>query len=235
MNCVWAVFEGGRLSEELYGEPYFEGRHSNYWWTVGNYGNLKCFPHWREILRLIRRFKLGGKLLDIGCAYGFFVDAALDHFEAYGIDISQFAVRKSKRCCRGSIFRASAISLPFKEESFDVVTILDTLEHIPQLDQCLKDVTRVLKGEGVLFLQLPNPLIWTYICGRLCSCVGFEDETHINDFGLQQWRRILIEHGLELQKCLGMVAFASRRVRFLLKSKKAASLFPELWMIAKKC
>lgn len=228
------MFERERLSEELYDESYFEGRSSNYWWTVGNYGNLKRFPHWREILRLIRRFKLGGKLLDIGCAYGFLVDAALGHFEACGVDVSRFAVRKSKRCCRGSIFRASAISLPFKDESFDVVTILDTLEHIPQLDQCLRDVTRVLKDEGVLFLQLPNPLIWTHLCGRLCSNGGFEDETHINDFGLQQWRRILMGYGLELWKCLGMVAFASRSVRFLLKSGKAAALFPELWMIAKK-
>ena len=223
------------MSEDLYHESYFEGRSSNYWWTVGSYGRLKHFPHWEEILKLIRRLKIKGKLLDIGCAYGFLVDLASDYFDAYGIDISKFAIGKSKECCRGGISRASAVNLPFKDESFDVVTILDTLEHIVPLDPCLRDVIRVLKDGGTLFLQLPNPLIWSQFCGRLCSYVGFKDETHINDFGVRQWRKILAKHDLKLQKVFGMVAFASRRVHFLLKSRKVASLFPELWMIAKKC
>lgn len=219
-----------QVGKSLYGEAYFEGRGSNYWWTVGSYENLEQFPHWEKMLKFIREFKAGGRLLDIGCAYGFLVNAAARNFESCGIDVSQFAVKKSKEYCRGNVSRASAVNLPFKNESFDVVTIVDALEHMPHLNQCLNDIVRTLKKGGVLFLQLPNPLVWTHLCGRL----GLEDETHMNDFLLKQWKTVLAEHGLKVEKCFGMVAFAFKRIRFFARSRKAASLFPEWWIIARK-
>ncbi len=219
-----------QVGEKLYGEAYFEGRGSNYWWTIGSYKNLGQFPHWEKMLKFIWEFKAGGRLLDIGCAYGFLVNAAARHFESCGIDISQFAVKKSKEFCRGKVSRASAVNLPFKDETFDVVTVVDTLEHVPDLSQCLKDIVRILKKDGVLFLQLPNPLVWTHLCGRL----GLEDETHTNDFWLKQWKTVLANHGLKVEKCLGMVAFAFRKIRFFVNSSRAASLLPEWWIIAKK-
>lgn len=226
--------ESEQVDKDLYGEAYFRGRDSNYWWTVGSYENLRRFPHWEEMLKFILRFRGTGRLLDIGCAYGFLVSAASNHFDSYGIDISRFAVEQSKKYCKENISMASAVNLPFRKGSFDVVTVVDTLEHVPHLDQCLRDVIRILKKDGILFLQFPNPLIWTHLCGRLCPGGGLKDRTHINDFGLKQWRMILAKHGLKVQKCFGMVTFASNSVWFLLKSERAASLFPELWIIAKK-
>ena len=218
------------MDKNAYGEAYFEGRDSNYWWTVGKYENLRQFPHWEEMVQLIRQFRKNGTLLDIGCAYGLLVNQASKHFESYGIDISSFAVKKSKEHCKGNVSRASAINLPFKDESFDVITLVDTLEHIPDYDECLKDVTRTLKKSGILLLKLPNPLIWTHICAR----IGLGDESHMNDFGLEQWRRILLESGFQIEKSFGIFAFAFERIRFFLKSEKAASVFPEMWIIAKK-
>lgn len=214
---------------KLYDRTYFEGRNSNYWWTIGNYENFRCFPHWEEILRLIQEFKKSGKLLDIGCAYGLLVSAASKHFESYGIDISNFAVKKSKRYCKGNISLASAINLPFKNKSFDVVTIVDTLEHVAHLTLCLKEIRRILKNDGIVFLQLPNPLIWTHVC----AYIGLVDESHMNDFGLKQWETLLTGIGFRIKKHFGMVAY-NRKIRFFAKSQRAASLFPELWMIAEK-
>ena len=218
------------MDKSYYDEDYFEGRKSNYWWTVGSYENFLHFPHWEEMLKLIREFRDGGRLLDIGCAYGLLVKAASKHFESYGIDISQFAVKKSKEYYKGTISRASAVKLPFNNESFDVVTVIDTLEHVPNLTLCIKDIIRTLKRDGILFLQLPNPLIWTHICGRL----GLVDETHTNDLWLKQWKTILIKNKLQVERCFGFVAYASRKIPFFMKSEKGASLFPELWIIAKK-
>jgi len=213
-----------------YDETYFEGRGSNYWWTVGKYENLKRFPHWKEMLKLIRQYRKRGRLLDVGCAYGLLVNEASRHFESYGIDISRFAVKKSKKHCKGNISRASAVSLPFKDESFDAITVVDALEHVSDYDKCLKDIVRALKEGGVLLLQLPNPLIWAHIC----ASIGLEDETHMNNFGLEQWQRILLENGFKIERCFGFFAFAFSRIRFFVKSERAASLFPELWIIAKK-
>ena len=186
------------------------------------------------MLDFIQEFKQKGTLLDIGCAYGFLVNAASSRFDSYGIDVSHFAVGKSKSYCRGVISRASAVVIPFRTGSFDVVTAIDTLEHVENTSSCLKEIARILKDDGILVLQLPNPLIWAHLCGRLCAFAGLEDDTHIKDFGLAQWRRILAEHKLKVEKYSGMISFAYNKIRFLLKSRRAAVLFPEMWIIASK-
>jgi SAM-dependent methyltransferase len=218
------------VRRSAYDEAYFEGRNSNYWWTVGSYANLRQFPHWKEMLKLIQKFRKSGRLLDVGCAYGFLVAEASKYFESYGIDVSGFAVRKSKEYCRGSVSRASATCLPFRDASFDAISLVDTLEHVPDFSSCLKDVVRALKKGGVLLLQLPNPLVWAHVCARF----GLNDETHVNNFRLEQWQRVLLENGVKMEKCFGFIAFGFKKLRFLVKSERAASLFPEIWIIARK-
>lgn len=218
------------MNKNAYDESYFEGRNSNYWWTVGRYGNLKLFPHWKHMVKIIQEFRTTGKLLDVGCAYGLLVNEASKCFESYGIDISHFAVKKSREFCKGNISRASAVNLPFKDDSFDVITLVDTLEHISNFNGCLRDVARTLKKDGILLLQLPNPLIWVRVCGKL----GLDDQTHVNNFRLQKWKRIMLIHGFKIEKCFGFVSFAFKRVKLLARSERAVSFFPEFWMIAKK-
>jgi len=229
-NTIQKTSERELVGKNAYDETYFEGKKSNYWWTIGSYANLRQFPHWKEILRLIRRFRKGGRLLDVGCAYGFLVNEASKHFEAYGVDISSFAVGKSKEHSSGSIFRASASNLPFRDESFDAITLIDTLEHVPDFSSSLKDAARALKKDGVLLLQLPNPLVWADVCSRF----GLDDKTHVNNFRLGRWLGILRDSGVRIEKCLGFVSFAFRKSGFLIKSERAASLFPEMWIVATK-
>ena len=229
-NTIQKTSERGFVGKNAYDETYFEGRKSNYWWTVGSYANLRQFPHWKEMLKLIRLFRKEGRLLDVGCAYGFLVNEASKHFEAYGIDISSFAIKKSKDHCNGNTFKASASSLPFRDESFDAITLIDTLEHVPDFNACLKDATRALKKGGVLLLQLPNPLVWADVCSRF----GLDDKTHVNNFRLTKWQRILQKNGVKIKKCLGFVSFAFRDSGFFIKSERAASLFPEMWIVATK-
>jgi len=215
---------------EAYGEAYFEGRGSNYWWTVGSYQNFRRFPHWEEILKTVRSYRRSGRLLDIGCAYGLLVRAASKDFEAFGMDISSFALSKSRRFCDGNVSKACASSLPFKDEAFDVVTLIDTLEHVSRLNQCLEDIARILKRRGVLMLQLPNPLIWTQVCSHL----GLGDDTHRSDLGMETWKGILRENGLIAKACYGMISYALGKAQFFVKSKRLLNLFPEWWIVAEK-
>jgi len=217
------------VGKSLYDEAYFEGRNSNYWWAVGSYRNLEKFPHWDEMLKVIKEIKGNGKLLDVGCAYGFLVNATSKHFESYGIDSSNFVIKKSRNFCK-NVLVASGVEMPFKSGSFDVVTFVDTLEHVAKLTECIKDVRRVLKKGGVLFLQLPNPLIWKYFFGFFM----LKDETHLSNFWLKEWKRILLRHGLKVEKSFGIFVFAFNKFRFFRKSEANANLFPEWWIIAKK-
>jgi 2-polyprenyl-3-methyl-5-hydroxy-6-metoxy-1,4-benzoquinol methylase len=218
------------VDEDPYNKAYFEGRGSNYWWTVGSYGNFVNFPHWNEILKIIRLYKKSGRLLDIGCAYGLLVNTASEHFEGYGIDVSKFALAKSREFCKSDVSMSSAEKLPFRDESFDVVTLMDTLEHVPLMSRCLQDVTRVLRGNGILMLQLPNPLLWTRVCGRF----GLADKTHENDLLMDEWKTILDHHGLRVKKSFGLISYSYRTAKFFIKSTKMISFFPEWWIIAEK-
>lgn len=218
------------MGKNLFDEAYFEGREGIYRWTAGGYENIGKFPHWHEMLRVIKKIKGNGKLLDVGCAYGFLLNAASAHFESHGIDVSKFAIKKSRaRACK-KVLVASAVKMPFKSGSFDVITVVDTLEHITKLTECIKDITRALKKGGIVFLQLPNPLYHHYFFGFF----GLKDKTHVNDFWLKEWKAILSKHKLRVEKCFGIWVFASKKIRFFRKSERNASLFPEWWIVAKK-
>lgn len=81
---------------------------------------------------ILNRGYSSGKLLDIGCNYGFFLGVCEPHFETYGIDISRYAISEAKNYAPGSKIVCCDVegNIPFADETFDVVTMSDTLEHI---------------------------------------------------------------------------------------------------------
>lgn len=73
------------------------------------------------------------RTLDVGCATGFVVEALRElGLEAEGVDVSQFAVDQAAQGARGHIrFGDLTHRLPFPDRHFDLVTALETLEHLP--------------------------------------------------------------------------------------------------------
>lgn len=91
--------------------------------------------------------------LDVGCAYGFVVELLKElGYEAYGVDISKFAVAKE----RGAIL-GDAENLPFKRSSFDLITCFETIEHLRNPELFLEECHRILKPSGVLIVSTPVP------------------------------------------------------------------------------
>jgi SAM-dependent methyltransferase len=73
------------------------------------------------------------KSLDVGCAKGFLVKALYDRgIDAYGIDASEYAVTKAPENVKDRIKLGLASNLTYKGNEFDLVTIFDVLEHIPE-------------------------------------------------------------------------------------------------------
>jgi len=106
----------------------------------------------------------GRRILDIGSAWGFNV-MAMERlgFDATGMDlvVDQFEV--GSRVARENktsfgVVGADAARLPFAEEAFDVVTMVETLEHIFMEDRpaALAECRRVLRPAGTLVLSTPN-------------------------------------------------------------------------------
>lgn len=100
-------------------------------------------------------------LLDVGCAYGPFLSAARDAgFAVYGLDVAEEAVHHVRNSLR---FQAALSTLEeadtealFGRRSFDVVTMWYVIEHLPDLENVLRRVQRLLRKGGVFAFSTPN-------------------------------------------------------------------------------
>jgi 2-polyprenyl-3-methyl-5-hydroxy-6-metoxy-1,4-benzoquinol methylase len=122
---------------------YFVGGKSNYDKLPGGYNFLRRSLFWMGKIKRILKYKKSGKMLDIGCAYGFLLYFMKNQFEIYGCDISPHAISQCKKLYRKNreeCFFVHDITkpLPYPENYFDVVVCQDVLEHIPNLKQSLE-------------------------------------------------------------------------------------------------
>jgi len=115
------------------------------------------FEH-RFCYRLSRSHVRGRSVLNIGCWIGNY-ESFLSNSDAVGIDIEERALKVAKNYFPNVNFvLASVLSLPFRNEVFDVVTMWAVLEHIPVGTEllALPEVERVLTVEGHFFLSTAN-------------------------------------------------------------------------------
>lgn len=102
------------------------------------------------------------RLLDLGCGTGFFLQRRQANCEALGIDLSPEALSYCHRRQIRSVARADAARLPFGDESFDIVTAFDLIEHLPDDRALVGEIRRILKPGGYLMATVPaHPLLWT--------------------------------------------------------------------------
>jgi len=125
------------------------------------------------------------KVLDVGCGTGKLVKFLNENgFQAYGCDTAEIAVKTAqKNNKKNAILKASATKLPSKNNSFDLIASISTIEHLTQKEivSFLKEAYRVLRPQGFLFIITPNfASPWRFIQGR--KWFGYSDPTHINFF-----------------------------------------------------
>lgn len=100
----------------------------------------------------------GKHVLDIGCATG----AALAQFEeqgaiTYGIDVNAFAIQKAKELIpSATLLNSSLEESDFGDRRFDVITMIDVLEHVLDPCQTLAKVRSLLKPGGLLMVVTPD-------------------------------------------------------------------------------
>ena len=105
-------------------------------------------------------------LLDIGCGYGSFVLAARNRgIDAMGIEIAPFEIEFARTRLRSECpldnpddvyIEGSGLDLPFQSDQFDVVTLWNVMEHIPDVDKLISEVNRVLRTGGRVYVICPN-------------------------------------------------------------------------------
>lgn len=150
------------MQEDLYSQDYFDGVHAHFFADCrAGYeqylGSSEKLQNFRHVLEKIREIKPQGKFLDIGCATGVFLDMAKkDGYDVVGVDVSAFACEYAQEHFGIPTFCGKIEDLPLKEKSFDVITMWDVLEHVPDPNAFLKNVWKLLKDDGILFLLTIN-------------------------------------------------------------------------------
>lgn len=132
----------------------------HWWYRALHQFALQCLG--KVIPRFLKTGPSSIRLLDAGCGTGHFLTRVLTQYpqsSLFGADLSpeaiNFASLKSNKTIRLS--RGSVCSLPFADNSFDVVTCFDVIYIAEVQDdiQALQEFSRVLTPNGVLLIQVP--------------------------------------------------------------------------------
>jgi SAM-dependent methyltransferase len=192
--------------------PTDEQRARLYSFDAGYHSSLvddaasKAF-HEREAalnLRVLRRFANGGRLLDIGCSTGLFLRAARDigwvgQGLEYSPDSSRIARDEHGLEVRTGELRADT----YPAASFDVVTMWDVIEHVPDPFATLVQVRRILADGGQVLLKTPNadglyPRLSLRLAGRLGFWGHAEPPGHLFQFSVASLSRLAERAGFRV-------------------------------------
>jgi len=188
-----------------------------------------------EQLRLAARTGPGTvRVLDLGCGAGTPTKILLGddpRIEIIGADLSREAIDVYLAGTNRNGVQLDAQRLPFTDGAFDIVISDDVIEHLVDTDAYAREISRVLKDDGWLFLSTPNLAAWFNRIGLLLGLqpafteVSFEkvfgrpgDDIvgHLRVFTSRSTREFLVHHGYTIVDIRGARFDAlPRRIRLL--------------------
>jgi len=158
---------------------YFEGEDSHFSKSLG-YDVLVKLNLWRskKYKNKIKTHSTFHKtLLDIGCGYGHFLDILKYDFKIYGMDISNHAIKISKKRVNCEYKQGNLEDkIPF-DMNFDIITAISVVEHLKDPTMALKNIHAQLNDGGLFCLEIPT------VSGKISKIVYdlffASDKTHI--------------------------------------------------------
>jgi SAM-dependent methyltransferase len=102
------------------------------------------------------------RVLDAGCGTGRTMDELHGYGEVHGFDLNPLGVEHARGRGHGDVRVARLEEIPYPDESFDLVTCLDVLEHTPDDLVSLRELRRITKPGGWLVVTVPAfQLLWS--------------------------------------------------------------------------
>jgi 2-polyprenyl-3-methyl-5-hydroxy-6-metoxy-1,4-benzoquinol methylase len=107
-------------------------------------------------LAAIRRHASKGRLLEVGCSTGYFLNAARLTFDVVGIEPSSWARKIAVEQLKLDVPAATLGDARFPGASFDAAALIDVIEHVADPAALLSEIARVLKPGGILYVVTPD-------------------------------------------------------------------------------
>ncbi|MEM7181023.1 MAG: class I SAM-dependent methyltransferase [Spirochaetota bacterium] len=141
--------------QKMYGQDYYEGR-AEYSYYDERKQEVFASYVWDARLRNIAKYIQKGNFLDIGCSFGGFLQRAQKMgFRPYGVEVSQFSAEYAQK--RGiEVYQGNFLDLQLPENFFDVITMIEVIEHLEYPQKIFSKLSRILKPGGLLLLQTAN-------------------------------------------------------------------------------
>jgi 2-polyprenyl-3-methyl-5-hydroxy-6-metoxy-1,4-benzoquinol methylase len=148
-----------------------------------------------SVIGFLQDRKPSGRLLDIGAGTGLFLERMESRgYDVYGVEISENAKDHFSTSLKPKIYDRNLEECGFKESSFDIITMFQSLEHVHNFDGLLKEARRILKPDGIMYLTVPNADFCEY---RIFGPYAYTLEVprHLYFFTKQSLRNLLLKNG----------------------------------------
>lgn len=123
-----------------------------------------------------------GRLLDVGCGVGDFLDyAKRNGWQVIGSEINTQAASIAQTTYDVNIYAGPLDEVPMSEAGFDIVTMWDVLEHLPDPYSALLYCHRLLREDGLLVISIPNLASFDRFLFRE-AWIGWDAPRHFNLF-----------------------------------------------------
>lgn len=145
----------------------------------------------------IEQYISTGKLLDVGCATGYFLDVAKNHgIETFGVELSEKAIQQAMLRHK-NIFHGTLEEANFEDSTFDFVTLFDLIEHITDPNSTIKEISRIIRQEGGIAISTPDITSWhARILGKSWGFIIPLE--HLFYFSPHSMKLLLKKHGFDV-------------------------------------
>jgi SAM-dependent methyltransferase len=106
-----------------------------------------------ERLNLVLKFKKKGKLVDIGCGNGWFLEIASKYFSAAGVEPNNSLLNFTSKKLKINVYNQID---SLKKDEYDVITLFDVIEHVSKPMEYLEKISEKLKKGGIILIYTPN-------------------------------------------------------------------------------
>jgi 2-polyprenyl-3-methyl-5-hydroxy-6-metoxy-1,4-benzoquinol methylase len=168
--------------------------------------------NFRDLISLIRPMTkpTGRKLLEVGCAHGWFLEEVGTEFQSLGIEpddhVRAATLKKGLRVVGG--YFPDALG---PDDKFDVIVFNDVIEHIPSIKDALDACQARMNEGGILVLNLPNSRGFFYLLSKVLARVGWSSpfrrlwqenlpSPHVHYFAPDNLTRLVQQTGLVHEK-----------------------------------
>ncbi|KKR25920.1 MAG: Methyltransferase type 11 [Microgenomates group bacterium GW2011_GWC1_39_7] len=179
----------------------------NHWWDKARrkivFGLIKQYCHASVVKP---------KILDLGCGMGIMAKESESVGDYHGIDVSERAVNFCRQRGVKNIRQGDALHIPYPDGYFDIVLLMDVIEHIEDDSGVIAEARRVLRPHGIVIITAPAfQFLW-----------GSTDVTHqhYRRYRLKELKLKLKEENLSILKASYLNTFLSLPIVFFRMAAK---------------